>query len=186
MPELDVMAAQTDRSALVERARRQDPDAWESLYLAVYPRLVAYAARRADRSLAADIVAETMARAVAAIGRLDVSSGGGFDPWLFGICRNVVADTHRRNARNDRRREPAPLPVDDVAEGLENDEEAAAMREAYTRLSDDDREVLDLRVVAGLSAEETAHVLGKQPGAVRTAQSRALARLRDHFEEVYR
>ena len=60
------------------------------------------------------------------------------------------------------------------------------MREAYTRLSDDDREVLDLRVVAGLSADEVAAVLGKQPGAVRMAQSRALERLRQHFGEVYR
>lgn len=179
------MDPETDRAALVERARRHDAEAWEALYLALYPRLLAYAARRADRSQAADIVAETMARAVAAIERLDVS-GGGFDPWLFGICRNVVADTHRRSARNDRRREPAPLPVDDIGEGLEHDEEAAAMREAYTRLSGDDREILDLRVVAGLSAAETAEVLGKLPGAVRTAQSRALARLREHFAEVYR
>lgn len=179
------MVAERERAELVERARRQDPDAWEALYLELYPRLLAYAARRSDRSQAADIVAETMARAVAAIGRLDVEAGG-FDPWIFGICRNVVADGHRRNARDDRRRQPAPLPVDDIGEGLEQDEEAAAMREAYTRLSDDDRDVLDLRVVAGLSAEQTALVLGKQPGAVRMAQSRALERLRGHFEEVYR
>lgn len=186
MPALTPMTPEATRNDdLVDRARRKDPDAWEQLYVAVYPRLLGYAARRVDRSQAPDVVAETMARAVAAIDRLDLA-GGGFDPWLFGICRNVVADHHRRSARNDRRREPAPLPVDDIGEGLENDEEARAMREAYTRLSDDDREVLDLRVVAGLTAEETAQVLGKQPGAVRMAQSRALERLRTHFGEVYR
>jgi RNA polymerase sigma-70 factor (ECF subfamily) len=53
-------------------------------------------------------------------------------------------------------------------------------------LSDDDRELLDLRVVGGLSADEVASVLGKQPGAVRMAQSRALDRLRGHFQEIYR
>jgi RNA polymerase sigma-70 factor, ECF subfamily len=179
------MRTGTDRSDLVERARRRDPDAWEALYVEVYPRLTAYASRRAGRDHAPDLVAETMARAVAAIERFD-ASGPGFDAWLFGICRNVVADLHRRTARHDPRKIPAPLPVDDVGERIENDEEAAAMREAYARLSDEDRELLDLRVVAGLSADEVSSVLGKQAGAIRMAQSRALARLRDHFREVYR
>lgn len=170
---------------LLERARHQDPDAWETLYVAVYPRLLGYANRRVGRERAGDVVAETMARAVASIERFD-PTGTGFDAWLFGICRHVVADTHRRSTRDDGRRAPAPPPVDDISDGLESDEEAAAMREAYTRLSDDDRDVLDLRVVAGLSAEDVAAVLGKQPGAVRMAQSRALDRLRGHFQEIYR
>ena len=63
-------------------------------------------------------------------------------------------------------------------------EEAAAVRRAFALLSDDDRELLELRVVAGLSAEESAGVLGRRPGAVRMAQSRALSRLRRHLEEV--
>ena len=175
----------TERADLVDRARRHDPAAWEELYVSVYPRLVGYARRRAGRDRAPDVVAETMARAVGAIQRFD-PVGPGFDAWLFGICRNVVADTFRRAARDDRRRLPALLPVDDTGEDLETDEEAGAMRQAYARLSDDDRELLDLRVVAGLSADEVAAVLGKQPGAVRMAQSRALERLRTHFGEVYR
>lgn len=40
------------------------------------------------------------------------------------------------------------------------------------------REILLLRVVVGLSAEETAEAVGSTPGAVRVAQHRALARLR--------
>ena len=58
------------------------------------------------------------------------------------------------------------------------------MRQAFARLSDADRELLELRVVAGLSAEEAAAVLGRRPGAVRMAQSRALTRLRRHLGEV--
>ncbi|MBV9285708.1 MAG: hypothetical protein JO176_13890, partial [Acidimicrobiia bacterium] len=57
-------------------------------------------------------------------------------------------------------------------------EEAAAVRKAFGRLADGDRELLELRVVGGLSAEETAEALGRRPGAVRMAQSRALGRLR--------
>ena len=68
----------------------------------------------------------------------------------------------------------AALPAD-VAETAD---EHAAVRAAFNRLSAGDREVLELRVIAGMSPEQTADVLGKRPGAIRTAQSRALARLR--------
>jgi RNA polymerase sigma-70 factor (ECF subfamily) len=185
LAELTPMRSATAPGDLVERARRLDPEAWDELYVEVYPKLLGYATRRVGNHRAADVVAETMARAVGAIERFD-ASGPGFHAWLFGICRHVVADTHRAATRDEGRREPATVPVDDISDGLEQDEEAAAMRTAYTRLSDDDREVLDLRVVGGLSADEVAAVLGKQPGTVRMAQSRALERLRGHFEEIYR
>ena len=56
--------------------------------------------------------------------------------------------------------------------------EAEHARELLSRLPDNQRELLILRVVSGLSAEETGNVLGMSPGAVRVAQHRALARLR--------
>jgi RNA polymerase sigma-70 factor (ECF subfamily) len=43
------------------------------------------------------------------------------------------------------------------------------------------REILILRVVVGLSAEETASAVGSSPGAVRVAQHRALARLKSEI-----
>jgi RNA polymerase sigma-70 factor (ECF subfamily) len=58
------------------------------------------------------------------------------------------------------------------------DEEAAAVRAAFAQLKPADRELLELRVIAGLSADDTAVALGKRPGAIRMAQARALARLR--------
>ena len=57
------------------------------------------------------------------------------------------------------------------------------MRRAFTRLGVNDQELLELRVVAGLSSEDTAAALGKRPGAIRMAQVRALARLRRILEE---
>jgi RNA polymerase sigma-70 factor (ECF subfamily) len=46
------------------------------------------------------------------------------------------------------------------------------------RLTPRQREVVMLRHVAGLSAEEVAHIVGSTPGAVRVTQHRALNRLR--------
>jgi len=55
-------------------------------------------------------------------------------------------------------------------------------RRLLARLPENQRELLLLRVVSGLSAEETGNVLGMSPGAVRVAQHRALARLRQMAE----
>lgn len=174
-------------AGLVPRALRGDQDAWVQLYRAAYPRLVAFAARRlGDVDAGRDAVSETMARAVASI---DSYTGGdaGFAPWLFGICRHVIADTQRKALR------PLPpgllrhdVPVPGVAELLVEGEEQAAVRDAFRRLDAEEREVLELRVVAGLSSAEVAVILGKQASAVRMAQKRALARLRAFVEEATR
>lgn len=173
-----------DGALLVQRARVGDADAWDILYRASYPRLLAYARRRVADDSARDIVAETMARAVETIDRYDAGRGR-FEAWLFGICRMLLLQAARQAGRPDR----APLADGTeaaVGEGLESDEEATAVRAAYDRLSDDEREVLDLRVIGALSAEEVGVILKRRPGAVRMAQSRALERLRIFYEEVYR
>ncbi len=69
--------------------------------------------------------------------------------------------------------------------GLLAAEEAAALRSAFGQLRPEERDVLELRVLAGLSAEEVGAIMGKGAGAVRQAQSRALARLRDVMQEIY-
>jgi RNA polymerase sigma-70 factor (ECF subfamily) len=168
--------------ALVERARAGDADAWEELYRRAYPGLLAYARRRLPSQQAEDAVSETMTRAVGSINRFawrDVA----FDGWLFGIHRHVVVDAQRAHGRAPRSGTGSEAP--EVASGdpspleaLVHTHELAAVRAAFGRLDPADRELLELRVVAGLPAEEVAAVLGKRPGAVRMAQSRALARLR--------
>jgi RNA polymerase sigma-70 factor, ECF subfamily len=165
-------------SALLERARRGDQDAWEALFRRAYPRLLAYAARRLPTTeLAKDAVGETMARAVANVDRL--RDDDGFDAWTYGILRHVVIDTQRRLCRE----EPGIVP--DVADGRPGpvdhavaSEDAAEVRSAFRRLSRADQELLELRIVAQLDVGEVARVLGRRPGAVRMAQSRALGRLR--------
>ena len=58
---------------------------------------------------------------------------------------------------------------------------AAAIDELLSLLSDQQQEILRLRVVAGLSADETADALGMTAGAVRVAQHRALTKLRNRL-----
>jgi RNA polymerase sigma-70 factor (ECF subfamily) len=166
-----------EQHLLVERARGGDSDAWITLYESVYPRLLGFAHRHGGNDVAEDLVNETMARAVAGIGRFRWQSVP-FDAWLFGILRNVCADYHRdlRKRRHDVRTNP--VEPDRSSDGLLKAEEYWEVKRAFSRLSFEERQVLELRVVAGMSAEDVGRVLRRRAGAVRTAQSRALAHLR--------
>jgi RNA polymerase sigma-70 factor (ECF subfamily) len=171
----------------VDRALHGDGDAWEALYVRLRPRLFAMCLRKLEnREDAEDAVSETMLRAVRAANTFRWRNAG-FDAWIFRICRNVVIDMLRSRSRR------AVLPPDEerlnvgiVEEGVVLADEHAAVRRALERLPADDRELLELRIIGGLSSEEVAYVLGKRPGAVRTAQSRALARMRTYLAEEER
>jgi RNA polymerase sigma-70 factor (ECF subfamily) len=108
--------------------------------------------------------------------------GRPFLAFVYGIAAHKVADVHRAAARN--RAEP----VAELPESPELDagpEQVAERGELTTRMAillrvlpAKQREILVLRVVVGLTAEETAEAVGSTPGAVRVTQHRALARLR--------
>jgi RNA polymerase sigma-70 factor, ECF subfamily len=172
---------------LVSRARRGDADAWTELYRASFEGLVGFAYRRLGNvDEAREAVSETMARAVASIERYR-GSDEGFRPWLFGILRHVIGDACRQRVRrihpmlvND------VMTVPDVADRLVTADEHASVRVAFARLGPDEQRLLELRVLGGLSSEQVAAVLGIRAGAVRMAQTRALARLRVFVEETQR
>jgi RNA polymerase sigma-70 factor, ECF subfamily len=178
-----------DPRLLVSAARGGDGAAWEALYRSIYPRLRAFFVRRVGPEHADDAVSETMARAVASIGRFQWTDAG-FDGWVFGIARHVSVDHHRHLDRTRRYRHigrlfpggrsDGTMPVD---HDLVIDDDQALIRQLFTRLTPAEQEVLELRVIAGLSAEQVGEVLGRKPGAVRTAQSRALAHLRELMEQ---
>jgi RNA polymerase sigma-70 factor, ECF subfamily len=170
---------------LVGRAVDRDPDAWEQLYRRSYRNLFGFARRRLfDDQLAEDAVSETMTRALDNIDRF-TWQGGGFDAWLYGIARNVVYELTRVRQRTAPLHEVAqPTTERGPEEHAVANDESTAMRLAFDRLDAEDREILELRVHAGLTSDEVGRLLGKQPGTVRMAQARALQRLRVILEEV--
>ncbi|HXY28841.1 MAG TPA: sigma-70 family RNA polymerase sigma factor [Acidimicrobiales bacterium] len=185
------MAPGDEDPGIIAAARRGDRAAWEQLYRHLHPRLRAFFARRMGRETAEDAVNETLAKAIAGITRYEPGATG-FDGWVFGIARHVHADHYRRSARDRRERQVAhrvdgsgpenSLPVD---HDLDLRDDHARLRAHFDRLDPGEQEILELRVVAGLSSDQVAALLGKSPGAVRTAQSRALTHLR-HLVEADR
>ncbi|HEX7660346.1 MAG TPA: sigma-70 family RNA polymerase sigma factor [Pseudonocardiaceae bacterium] len=181
-------------SAVVASAIRGDHSSTERLLALVRPLVVRYCRARLgrqERSFAsADDVAQEVCLAVltALPGYRD--QGRPFLAFVYGIAAHKVADAHRAASRN--RTDPmADVPDSpEVAAGPELRAMRGELSERMARLlhtlPDRQREILVLRVVVGLSAEETADAVGSTPGAVRVAQHRALGRLRKQLtpEEV--
>jgi RNA polymerase sigma-70 factor (ECF subfamily) len=108
--------------------------------------------------------------------------GRPFLSFVFGVASHKVADVHRAAAR-DRSLPTAETP--DTVTLAENPEEIALRRELVEQTNDllqtllpRQREIVVMRVVLGMSAQETAAAVGTTPDAVRVAQHRALNRLR--------
>ena len=170
---------------IVARAQAGDDDAKGQLVAHVRPRVFRYVlARVLDPHLADDVTQEVTVTMLTALPRY-VDQGRPFAAWVFGIAANKISESRRTATR---RHEYASDVLPDSSAEPQLEPETAVLRletTAYVAdllagLPDQQAEVLRLRVAAGLSAEETAAVLGMTPGAVRVAQHRALARLRAH------
>ena len=134
-----------------------------------------------DRSLiSADDVAQEVCLAVlAALPNYRVQ-GKPFLAFVYGIASHKVIDAHRAVARN--RSDPVADMQEILADEVRPEERArpgelsAHLQALLNELPEKQREILVLRMVVGLSAEETAAIVGSTPGAVRVAQHRALSR----------
>lgn len=169
-----VAAAQGDRAAL------------SRVLETVRPLVVRYCRARvgsAERGqLSADDVAQEVCLAVMTALPRYQDQGRPFMAFVYGIAAHKVADAHRSAARN--RAEP----VADVPEVMSldgspedfalNSESSREMKKLLQVLPEKQREILILRLVMGLSAEETAAAVGSTAGAIRVAQHRAIARLK--------
>jgi RNA polymerase sigma-70 factor (ECF subfamily) len=175
-----------DFDAYLRAAARGERGSLEYVLGALRPLVLRYCrARLGGRyggGISADDVAQEVCLAVlSALPRFQ-DRGRPFLPYVYGIAAHKVLDAHRVAARE--RAEPVaelpePRPGSDDPEGrLLAADDAARMRRLLAVLSERQREVLILRVVDGLSAEQTARAVGSTPTAVRVAQHRALNRLR--------
>jgi RNA polymerase sigma factor (sigma-70 family) len=110
-----------------------------------------------------------------------------FRSWLFTIAHHRMIDDRRRTSRQPRiNGEP---PVDEGVGCGDVEEDAFAIlahdevQSLVAVLSPDQRDVVLLRIVADLSVEQVAGLLGKGEGAVKALQHRALAALRRHLDK---
>lgn len=161
-----------DGWALVERARSGDQDAFGELFRRHYGAVFRVVRSRLPDVLAEDAAAETFARAWVALPRYK-RTGAPFAAWLYGIARNVAIDAVRRASRANGR---ADL-EDQAHDPWIRHAEERALADALAALPEEQRQVIELKYLVGLTNEEVGAALGKKPGAVNAQQWRALRAL---------
>ncbi|NIK56586.1 RNA polymerase sigma factor ShbA [Kribbella shirazensis] len=127
-----------------------------------------------------DVAQEVCVAVFGALGRYR-DEGRPFEAFVYGIAARKVADAQRAFAVADVSTPDLPDGADESPTPEERAVRQSEIQHAIgllDRLPEKLREILRLRVVAGLSAEETGRALGMTPGAVRVAQHRALNALR--------
>ncbi|PZH15056.1 RNA polymerase subunit sigma-24 [Streptomyces sp. NTH33] len=166
--------------AAVARAQEGDEEAFAVAYRIVQPGLLGYL-RGLVGGDAEDVASDAWLEIARDLGRFR-GDGAGFRGWTATIARHRALDHLRRQRVRPRgtalEQDVLDLPgsystYDQALESITTERALALLRQ----LPRDQAEAVLLRVVVGLDGPAAARVLGKRPGAVRTAAHRGLKRL---------
>lgn len=173
-----------DLDAVVRAACAGDDDAFGAVYRAVQPGLLRYLRALVGQD-AQDVASEAWLQIARDI-RTFRGEGAGFRAWAAMVARHRALDHLRRLSRrpveggNVELLDQVPDVADTASEVVETLDTRAAVA-LIASLPRDQAEAVLLRVVVGLDVAATAAVLGKRPGAVRTAAHRGLRRLAEQL-----
>ncbi|MFI7089658.1 RNA polymerase sigma factor [Streptomyces anulatus] len=173
----------------VSLAQCGDESAFEKVYHLVHPGLFGYV--RGLVGADADDVASDAWLEIARDLRRFRGDGVGFRGWTAAIARNRAMDHLRKQGRGPRTSliEQEVLNLPGRADTANAVLEAMSTRTALARIAGlppEQAEAVLLRVVVGLDGPAAARVLGKRPGAVRTAAHRGLRRLAEQLTPASR
>lgn len=170
---------------LIQKAVSGDANAFAGLYDAYVDetyRFIFY--RVSDEQTAEDLTSQVFLKAWDNLPGYEIR-GLPFRAWLFQIARNTVID-HYRTHKETVPLEPdvltKPDPAANVTREVEKRLEGEWLRAMLEHLTDDQREVLTLKFIHGLSTKEVAAFMGKRQGAIRALQMRGLQTLADMIE----
>lgn len=159
--------------------------AWDALYRELAGPLLGYLRSRGARE-PEDLVGEVFLQLARNIGTFKGTEAN-FRSWAFVVAHHRLIDERRANGRR-----PVQAMEDSSLERLgatgDAEEEAMAalsadrVRELLDRITPEQREVLLLRVLGGLTHDEVAEAMGKTTGAVKQLQRRGLAALKREIE----
>ena len=176
-----------DTEALVRAAQEGNLAAFGQVYEAYYLRVYRYAAARVGQGAEAeDVAQEVFLKALSSLHKFKFT-GPPFAAWLFRIAHNLIIDRARHVKAASAATSGPPADLDQAlgVAGNENVEEQAllsldmeALREALGKVTKLQRQVIELRFIAGLSLAETAGVMGRKENAVKALQHSALGALR--------
>ena len=166
---------------LVGRAQTGDGEAFGQLYDRYVDTVFRFVYFRVnDRTLAEDFTSETFLRALRRISTISYQ-GRDIGAWFITIARNIILD-HMKSARHR-----LEVTTADTIEGNDREQstedavlgalQSEHLMAAVKKLGDEQRECVMLRFIQGFSVSETAAVMGKNDGAIKALQHRAVRKL---------
>lgn len=178
---------QTSSHDLAAAVQKGNSDAAGQLYERYVSGIYRYLAYRVnDPAAAEDLTAEVFFLMVRALMKRPFVKGASESPlsfraWLFQIARNLSIDFYRRSGAH-----PVVSIDDEMPSAMERPEKAAEraltgeeLSRAVAQLGDDQRDVILMRFIEGMSGAEVAAALHKSEDAVKGLQRRALIALRE-------
>jgi len=188
----------TTFAQVIKQARSHDEEAVVALYQRALPVIYRYALARLGRpDLVEDVVSEVFLVMVESIDELRTEQEAGFYAWLIQIAQGKISRALRHVTRNERKQISLQnnqtsdqynsielVATDLVSNPVELHEWRETLEEvglAMGNLSAEQQIIVIGRFLAGQKIEDLAQALGKQPGAVRILQFRALNTLAKHL-----
>ena len=171
---------------LIQRAQQlADPGAFDGLYLLYADRVYRFlAARLGDFDLAEEITSQVFLRLIEKITQYDIApkdNAAIFTAWLYRMAYNKMIDVLRRNKKHYM----APISHAESLIDSHSVSDAVELRvtleevfDKLHQLNEQQRQVILLRFVEGLSIAETALIMDKSEGAIKALQHRSLEGLR--------
>lgn len=178
-------------SALVTRATQRELEAFGQLYTLYFDRIYRYVRLKLGNVAdAEDITSTVFFNAWRTIHNFSPQRESSFAAWLFRLAHNAVVDRFRGmhdtvslDAAEQRPSIHTVLPSPEAQ--IERKLTITELSVALGLLTDEQREVVLLRFVEGMSAREVGDIMGKQEGAVRGMQFRAIEALRRAMTHRY-
>ena len=180
------MALSSDFDRVLAAAKSGAEWAWADIYRDLAGHISAYLAARGALE-PEDLTSEVFLQAARDIASF-YGDESGFRSWVFVIAHRRLVDSWRAASRQP----PTIVMLEDMAEpsGGNAEEEAVdrlrttELLSAFEELTEDQRAVLALRIIGGLTVSETARVLERREGAVKALQRRGLHTLRRTMDDL--
>lgn len=171
-----------EQQALLERAGRADPHALGQIYDQYVDRIYAYIYHRVGQAeQAEDLTGQVFMRMLEAI-RTGQGWKTSFSGWLYRIAHNLVIDFYRRRSRASfvdiDEAPPIVATGDEPARQVQARLDREDLRAALNQLTEEQAQVITLRFLEDLSIAEVAAIMGKNEGAIKALQYRAVLALR--------
>lgn len=171
----------------VYKAKKGDKEAYGKLYLKYFDSIYRYIFFKVNqnRQDAEDLTEIVFFKAWEKIEAFDAQAGG-FRAWIYKIAHNQVIDHYKKENRQTTLHETVIDEKQNLEEKVLQDLEHENALKAIEKLPPDQKEVIVMKFIEGLSNREIAKILGKEENAIRAVQFRALNHLHKIFTDYGR